>query len=104
MTFYPTHDNGLLDDRLDRVDADNYAEWHDGHPPSCATCSSTRGKTSRNSYAPKPSTPAHARSTSDPVIAPGRDTVREGAVCHLGWQNGCRTVPSGAVCCQSVPP
>ena len=32
MTFYPTHDNGLLDDRLDRVDAGNYAEWPDGHP------------------------------------------------------------------------
>ena len=32
MTFYPTHDNGLLDDRLDRVDADNHAEWPDGHP------------------------------------------------------------------------
>ena len=32
MTFYPTHDNGLLDDRLDRVDAGNHAEWPDGHP------------------------------------------------------------------------
>ena len=32
MTFYPTHDNGLLDDRLDRVDAGNYAEWPDQHP------------------------------------------------------------------------
>ena len=32
MTFYPTHDNGLLDDRLDRVDADNHAEWPDQHP------------------------------------------------------------------------
>ena len=32
MTFYPTHENGLLDDRLDRVDAENYAEWPDGHP------------------------------------------------------------------------
>ena len=32
MTFYPTDDRGLLDDRLDRVDADNYAEWPDGHP------------------------------------------------------------------------
>ena len=32
MTFYPTHENGLLDDRLDRVDADNYAEWPDQHP------------------------------------------------------------------------
>ena len=32
MTFYPTHENGLLDDRLDRVDAGNYAEWPDGHP------------------------------------------------------------------------
>ena len=32
MTFYPTHDNGLLDDRLDRIDADNHAEWPDGHP------------------------------------------------------------------------
>ena len=32
MTFYPTHENGLLDDRLDRVDADNHAEWPDGHP------------------------------------------------------------------------
>ena len=32
MTFYPTHDNGLLDDRLDRVDAGNYAEWPDSHP------------------------------------------------------------------------
>ena len=32
MTFYPTHDNGLHDDRLDRVDADNYAEWPDQHP------------------------------------------------------------------------
>lgn len=31
MTFYPTHDNGLLDDRLDRVDADNHAEWP-SHP------------------------------------------------------------------------
>ena len=32
MTFYPTHDNGLLDDRLDRIDADNYAEWPDQRP------------------------------------------------------------------------
>ena len=32
MTFYPTHDNGLLDGRLDRIDADNHAEWPDGHP------------------------------------------------------------------------
>lgn len=32
MTFYPTDDNGLLDDRLDRIDADNHAEWPDGHP------------------------------------------------------------------------
>lgn len=32
MTFYPTHENGLLDDRLDRVDAENHAEWPDGHP------------------------------------------------------------------------
>lgn len=32
MTFYPTDDRGLLDDRLDRIDADNYAEWPDGHP------------------------------------------------------------------------
>ena len=32
MTFYPTHDNGALDDRLDRVDADNHAEWPDSHP------------------------------------------------------------------------
>ena len=32
MTFYPTHDNGLIDDRLDRIDADNHAEWPDGHP------------------------------------------------------------------------
>ena len=32
MTFYPTHENGLLDDRLDRVDADNHAEWPDSHP------------------------------------------------------------------------
>ena len=32
MTFYPTHENGLLDDRLDRIDADNYAEWPDQHP------------------------------------------------------------------------
>ena len=32
MTFCPTHENGLLDDRLDRVDADNHAEWPDGHP------------------------------------------------------------------------
>ena len=32
MTFYPTHDNGLLDDRLDRIDADNDAEWPDSHP------------------------------------------------------------------------
>ena len=32
MTFYPTHENGLLDDRLDRVDADNDAEWPDQHP------------------------------------------------------------------------
>ena len=31
MTFYPTHDNGLLDDRLDRVDAANDAEWP-SHP------------------------------------------------------------------------
>ena len=32
MTFYPTTDRGLLDDRLDRIDADNYAEWPDSHP------------------------------------------------------------------------
>ena len=32
MTFCPTHENGLLDDRLDRVDADNHAEWPDSHP------------------------------------------------------------------------
>ena len=32
MTFYPTDDRGLLDDRLDRIDADNYAEWPDSHP------------------------------------------------------------------------
>ena len=32
MTFYPTDDRGLLDDRLDRIDADNHAEWPDGHP------------------------------------------------------------------------
>ena len=32
MTFYPTHENGLLDDRLDRVDAANDAEWPDSHP------------------------------------------------------------------------
>ena len=32
MTFYPTHDNGLLDDRLAGVDADNHAEWPDSHP------------------------------------------------------------------------
>ena len=32
MTFYPTHENGALDDRLDRVDADNHAEWPDQHP------------------------------------------------------------------------
>lgn len=32
MTFYSTDDRGLLDDRLDRIDADNYAEWPDGHP------------------------------------------------------------------------
>ena len=32
MTFYPTHDNGALDDRLDRIDADNHAEWPDQHP------------------------------------------------------------------------
>ena len=32
MTFYPTHENGLLDDRLDRVDAGNHAEWPGGHP------------------------------------------------------------------------
>ena len=32
MTFYPTDDRGLLDDRLDRIDADNYAEWPDQHP------------------------------------------------------------------------
>ena len=32
MTFYPTDDRGLLDDRLDRVDADNHAEWPDQHP------------------------------------------------------------------------
>ena len=32
MTFYPTHDNGALDDRLDRIDADNHAEWTDQHP------------------------------------------------------------------------
>ena len=32
MTFCPTHENGLLDDRLDRVDADNHAEWPDQHP------------------------------------------------------------------------
>ena len=32
MTFYPTNDRGLLDDRLDRIDADNHAEWPDGHP------------------------------------------------------------------------
>ena len=32
MTFYPTHENGALDDRLDRVDADNHAEWPDNHP------------------------------------------------------------------------
>ena len=32
VTFYPTHDNGLLDDRLDRIDADNPAEWPAGHP------------------------------------------------------------------------
>ena len=31
MTFYPTHENGLLDDRLDRVDAANDAEWP-SHP------------------------------------------------------------------------
>ena len=29
MTFYPTHENGLL---VDRVDADNHAEWPDSHP------------------------------------------------------------------------
>ena len=32
MTFYPTHENGLLDDRLDRIDAANDAEWPDSHP------------------------------------------------------------------------
>ena len=32
MTFYPTDDRGLLDDRLDRIDADNHAEWPDSHP------------------------------------------------------------------------
>ena len=32
MNFYPTDDRGLLDDRLDRIDADNYAEWPDSHP------------------------------------------------------------------------
>ena len=32
MTFYPTHENGLLDDRLDRVDAANDAPWPDSHP------------------------------------------------------------------------
>ena len=32
MTFYPTHENGLLDDRLDRVDAANDAQWPDSHP------------------------------------------------------------------------
>ena len=32
MTFYPTDDRGLLDDRLDRIDADNHAEWPDQHP------------------------------------------------------------------------
>ena len=32
MTFYPTDDRGLLDDRLDRVDAENHAEWPDSHP------------------------------------------------------------------------
>lgn len=32
MTFYPTGDRGLLDDRLDRIDADDHAEWPDGHP------------------------------------------------------------------------
>ena len=32
MTFYPTHENGLLDDRLDRIDAANDAQWADSHP------------------------------------------------------------------------
>ena len=32
MTFYPTHENGLLDDRLDRIDAANDAKWPDSHP------------------------------------------------------------------------
>ena len=32
MTPYPTHDNGMLDDQLDRIDADNHAEWPDSHP------------------------------------------------------------------------
>ena len=32
MTFYPPHENGAPDDRLDRVDAANDAQWPDSHP------------------------------------------------------------------------